>query len=286
MRPLVKIVLVALLMLLCSSGVLRAQQPFETDDADVTPEGKFHFESFNEYDWLQLSQAPHLRQNTFNMKLNYGLGHRLELDLDSPLIAIVNDSTARPRVPFGFGDTDFGIKWNFREEHKGSSVPALTAVAYIETPTGDSTTSLGSGLVDIWVYGVAQKTLTDTLVLHLNGGWLFHGNTSTGVVGIVTAHGHVATMGGSIVRTMNERVTLGLDLTAAVTRNAALERNQFQAMLGGNYSLREGLSLDAAFIVGHFEASPRIGLQVGLSWDIRAEPQTSSNRTSNPTTIR
>jgi hypothetical protein len=282
----VKNVLVALLMLLCSSGALRAQQPFETDDADVTPRGKFHFESFNEYDWLQLSQAPHLRQNTFNMKLNYGFGHGLELDLDSPLIAIVNDSTARPRVPFGLGDTDFGIKWNFRQEHKGSSAPALTAVAYIETPTGDSTTSLGSGLVDVWAYGVVQKTLTDTLVLHLNGGWLFHGNTSTGVVGIVTAHGHVATMGGSIVRTMNEKVTLGLDLTAAATRNASLERNQFQAMLGGNYSLREGLSLDAGLIVGHFEASPRIGVQVGFSWDIRAEPQASSSRTSNPTTIR
>jgi hypothetical protein len=52
---------------------LRAQQPFSTDDADVTPAGKVHFEAFDEYDWLQHSQVPHLRQNTLNMRINYGL---------------------------------------------------------------------------------------------------------------------------------------------------------------------------------------------------------------------
>ncbi len=49
-----------------------AQQPFYTDDADVTPKGGVHVESFDEYDWLQRSQAPHLQQNTINMRVNYG----------------------------------------------------------------------------------------------------------------------------------------------------------------------------------------------------------------------
>ena len=247
-----------------------AQQPFATDDADVTAKGKFHVESFNEYDWLQPSQFPHLRQNTLNMKANYGLGRGLELDLDTPLIAIMNDATATPRVPFGLGDTNFGIKWNVREER--GRVPAMTAVCYVEVPTGNARTELGSGLVDIWLYGVMQKTLKPNLILHVNGGWLFHGNTATGVVGLVTTHGHVATMGGSLVKKIDDKVTLGLDLTGAVTRNTLLERNQFQATLGGSYALRDGFSLDGGFIVGHFEASPRVGVQVGFSWDINPEP--------------
>ena len=80
-------------------SIAAAQQPFYTDDADVTPRGKVHFDFFNEYDWLKAGQAPHQRQNTFNMKMNYGLTDHLELDLDSPLLTIMNDPTGIPRRP-------------------------------------------------------------------------------------------------------------------------------------------------------------------------------------------
>jgi len=68
---------------------------------------------------------------------------------------------------------------------------------------------------------------------------------------------------------MSETWTLGIDITAAVTRNADLNRAQFQVMLGGNYAIHEGLTLDAGVIAGHFAASPRVGLQIGFSWDIQ-----------------
>ena len=134
----------------------RAQQPFSTDDADVTPKGWVHVEAFNEYDWLQFSQAPHRRQNTVNMRVNYGLGRGLELDLDSPLITIVNDATASPRRPFGIGDTNFGVKYSLRGEYPDSRAPALTVTVYIETPTGDAATGLGSGLIDVWILKQSQ----------------------------------------------------------------------------------------------------------------------------------
>src|SRR5436305_10662526 len=89
--------------------VANAQQPFSTDDADVTPRGTTHVEVFNEHDWLQSGQRPHLRQNTLNMRVNYGLTNRLELDLDAPLIAIFNASPSTPQRPFGVGDTNFGL---------------------------------------------------------------------------------------------------------------------------------------------------------------------------------
>jgi len=143
--------LLPLLIAMAWPTAVWAQQPFATDDADVTPKGKAHIEAFNEYDWLQLSQTPHLRQNTFNMRVNYGLGRDFELDLDSPLITILNDASTSPRRPFGLGDTNFGFKYHLRDERKDSKVPGLAMATYIELPTGNVPTGLGSGLTDLWV---------------------------------------------------------------------------------------------------------------------------------------
>jgi hypothetical protein len=257
-----------MLVAACPPALARAQQPFYTDDAAVTSKGAAHVECFNEHDWLQPSQMPHLHQNTVNTKINYGVGRDLELDLDAPFITIVNERTADPQQAVGFGDLDFGVKYNVHQEHDGSAVPAFSVASYIEVPTGEVSNDLGSGLVDVWIYGVVQKTLPRNFVAHLNGGYLFHGNTSTGAIGITTARGHVATMGGSVVRKVSEAATLGVDVTAAVTRNAALERAQFQVMLGGNYALAPGFSIDAGVIAGHYTASPRFGLLLGFSWDV------------------
>jgi hypothetical protein len=259
--------LACLIVAACSPSIVHAQQPFYTDDADVTARGRVHVEVFDEHDWLQTSQMPHLQQNTFNMKINYGMGRGLELDLDGPIITIVNDPSVAPQRPVGLGDVNLGMKFNFHEEHEGSSAPALSVASYVEVPTGEVSTGLGSGLVDVWIYVVVQKSLARDFVARLNGGYLFHGNTSTGTVGITTARGHVATMGGSLARRVSETVTLGVDVSAAATRNAALEREQFQVMLGGTYALGRGFGIAAGVIGGHYTASPRFGIQVGFSWD-------------------
>jgi hypothetical protein len=260
----------AVLMLLAGPwvGCLAAQQPFSTDDADVTARGMTHVEVFEEYDSLQPSQYPHLRQNTFNMRVNYGLTDQLELDLDAPLITIFNASPTTPPRPFGLGDTNFGMKYNVREDHHGANGVAVALVTYVEVPTGDVSSSLGSGATDVWVYTAIEKALTDRTTLRLNGGYLFVGNTSTGVVGITTTtHGHIATMGGSLVRTMTDKLQLGAEITAAAT-HGDLNRGQLQFVAGASYELRKGFSLDAGFIVGHFAASPREGIQLGISLDL------------------
>ena len=71
-------------------GFALAQQPFYTDDADVTDRGKFHLEFSNQYSWLQPSAFPNLRQNAAVVQLNYGLLERLEVGIDSPLLAVFN----------------------------------------------------------------------------------------------------------------------------------------------------------------------------------------------------
>ena len=112
MRPIIQ-----LATLLCcaiwGAGMARAQMPFYTDNADVTDEGTLHFEFYNEYDGLQSAQYPDLRQNTFNYKANYGLPHGLELDIDAPYLSIYR--APGTKTSNGPGDTDFGIKWNFRK---------------------------------------------------------------------------------------------------------------------------------------------------------------------------
>src|SRR6266478_6940790 len=88
--------------LLCVSAC--AQQPFYTDNSGVTDRGKFHLEFSNELDRLQHSQFPDRWQNTSNYRLNFGLPHDLEIDIDNPLLMILRDPVAHPPRARGFGD--------------------------------------------------------------------------------------------------------------------------------------------------------------------------------------
>ena len=103
------------------------------------------------HDALQHLQFPNLRQNTANYKLNYGLPHNLEVDLDSPYLAIFRALGTLPQTSAGVGDTNLGLKWNFHQESAASRVPALSASLYIEFPTGDAKHQLSSGLTDYWL---------------------------------------------------------------------------------------------------------------------------------------
>jgi hypothetical protein len=255
------------LFVVCAMAIapqLPAQMPFYTDDPDVTDRGKWHFEFFNEYDGLQSSQYPDLRQNTANFKLNYGLPHNLEWDIDAPYLSIYRAPEAQSAS--GIGDTDLGLKWNFRKSARPFS-PALAASLYIEFPTGDTHKQLSSGLRDYWLNFIAQEPLTDKTRLTLNLGFLFAGNTSTGVVGIQTTHGHVYTGGLSLTHDFNPRLTLGCEAYGGVADTSGLGKDQLQGLGGGSYTLRNGFSLAFALLGGKFEASPRIGGQVGFAVD-------------------
>lgn len=121
-------------LLLIGAAPSRAQQPFVTDDAEVTDAGHWHFQYSNEYDVLQKSAYPNLRQDWQNFVVQYGLAHHVEVNVDFPLILIENGG-ATPGA-FGFGDLDFAAKWKVVEETPGSKRPAFTVNAAVEFPTG------------------------------------------------------------------------------------------------------------------------------------------------------
>jgi Putative MetA-pathway of phenol degradation len=244
---------------------LAAQLPFYTDDPAVTDRGKFHFEFFNELDVLQQPQYPNLRQNTVNYKLNYGLPYNLELDVDAPYLSIFRALGAPAST--GAGDTNVGIKWNFHKEAPGASMPAMGVSLYVEFPTGDSSQQLGSGLTDYWLNYIVQKSLSEKTRVTANLGYLFTGNTSTGVLGITTVRGHVFAGGISVLHDFTPKLTLGGEVYGGYSNNGDLGRSQLQLLVGGEYALRDGLSVSFGLLGGRYIASPRIGGQVGFAVD-------------------
>jgi len=250
---------------LCGTKSVQAQLPFYTDDPGVTEPGKWHFEFFNEFDALQHPQFPNLRQNTANYKLNYGLPYNLELDIDAPFLSIFRAAGAQ--TSNGMGDTNLGVKWNFHKASKNSHIPALAASLYIEFPTGDTSQQLGSGLTDYWLNLIAQQPLSDKTRINVNVGFLFAGNTSTGVLGIQTTRGHVYPGGLSLLHDFTPRLTLGGEIYGGVSDNKGLGRNQLQGMLGGQYTIRNGFTFDFGLLAGKYFASPRLGAQIGFSLD-------------------
>jgi hypothetical protein len=260
------VIFVLIAMTLAMPQKSLAQQPFFTDDANTTGPRKFHFEFTNQFDILQRSSFPNLRQNTSSFTLNYGLLERVELGLNIPVIAIFNDPSNRPRNAFGFGDTNISVKYNFHKEQQDSGIPALTITFNLELPTGDKDRQLGSALLDYSFNGVLQKTLTERTTLRLNSGILFSGNTLTGAVGIQT-RGAVFTGAASIVRQFTPKLDLGVEMTGAVSRNLNLGAGALQFQFGGNYVLKEGFTLDFGIGGGHFSGSPRAGAQLGISVD-------------------
>jgi hypothetical protein len=250
-----------------SSPSVNAQIPFYTDDADTTEKGKFHLEFFNEHDWLQRSSLPGTRQNTSNLTLNYGLTDRIELGVNAPFIKIFNERQSRLGSPMGVGDTQVGVKVRVRDEREGSRLPAISVVFYVEAPTGSTRKQTGSGLVDYWLYGVLQKSLTKRTTGRLNGGILFAGNSSTGLIGIRGARGQVFTANGSLVRDFTPKLKLGVELFGGVTNNFNLSRGQLEGQIGGSYAVRENFAFTFGVLGGRFPASPRVGIHVGFAYD-------------------
>lgn len=255
-----------LTFLLLFAATVHAQQPFVTDDADVTPKRKFHVEFSNEFDLLQKSAFPNLKQNTADFELDYGLFEHVELGVAAPLLTIFNAAGTSPKTVTGIGDMNLSVKYNFLREREDSRLPAMTISVSFELPTGDTDRQLGSGLADFYINGVLQKSVSKKAKLRLNGGVLFSGNETTGVIGI-KSRGTVFTAGGSLVKQFTPKLQLGMELTGAMTKDFQLGKGQLQTLLGGNYQVRDSMSFDFGILAGKYAASPRVGVQLGISID-------------------
>jgi hypothetical protein len=136
----------------------------------------------------------------------------------------------------------------------------------LELPSGDIKRQLGSGLADFYLNGILQKSINKQTRLRLNGGILFSGNETTGVIGI-KSRGTVFTAGGSLVKQFTPKLQLGMELTGAMTKQFELGKGHLQSLLGGNYQFKSNASFDFGIVAGKYAASPRAGVQLGISVD-------------------
>jgi len=255
-----------LTLLFLVAATTQGQQPFVTDDTDVTPRHKFELEVANEFDILPRLDYPALRQNGTDFGLNYGLFEKVEIGLAVPLLAISSSHVVTPKNVFGVSDSTLHLKYNFYKEREKSRLPAMAIEGLVQFHTGDVSKGLGSGLTDYFVNGILQKTVTSKTMFRLNGGILFSGNLATGQLGIKT-RGRVFTAGASVVKTVSKKLDLGVEITGAVTSNFDLGAGQLQSMIGGNYVLNERMTFDFGVVAGHFAASPRVGVVLGFTRD-------------------
>jgi hypothetical protein len=137
-----------------AAAPIYAQMPFYTDDTALTPTNTLHFEIFDEYDGLQSSQFPDERQNTADFKINISPFSHLELDVDVPYLAIQRASGSDSSL--GIGDTNFGAKWNFPARSDPSAANFAMSF-YMEFPTGNAASGLGSGLTDYWLNFIRNR---------------------------------------------------------------------------------------------------------------------------------
>jgi hypothetical protein len=253
--------LAAILFLLGASASLRAQQPFLTDDPNVTARGKFHFESYNQFAVLSVIARPGLSQDTTNLVLQYGLLERVEANVDIPLLLLMNDRTSANA--FGLGDLDFAVKVRLLDETPGTLWPAVAVTVALELPTGSASRGLGSGFTDFGVNTIYQKSLAKGTTLQANLGYQFNGNTLTGDIGIRTI-GRILSSGVSVAHDVAPFLRLGLDLNGALIKDTGPGGRQLQLTAGGNYTLAEDATLDFALATGWF-SSPRFAVLIGVA---------------------
>ncbi len=256
-----------LLWLACAAGAARAQQPFNTDNVDVTDYHGWHVEVANEYDGLHAVNFPAFRQNTFNVKFAFGLLHDVEVGADNQFILIQNQpGNGLPQDAIGLGDFDFSVKWHFHKEHEGSRWPSMAMSFAVEFPTGDSKHGIGSGLTDYTGNLVFEHAFSDSTTWRVNTGMVFAGNQQTGALGVKT-RGTLFQGGTSLVHQFTKRLDLGAEITGVASSDLNLGRGALQVLGGGNYELKPKLTLDFAITGGWFVGSPRIGGQLGFSYD-------------------
>ena len=70
-----------------------------------------------------------------------------------------------------------------------------------------------------------------------------------------------------LLHDFNLRLTLGGEVYGGIDDDPGLGRSELQAMVGGQYEIRNGLGLAFGLLGGKYVASPRVGAQIGFSVD-------------------
>jgi hypothetical protein len=115
-----------------------AGPPFVTDDPEPVDYQHFEINGF--------TQGTHVRGETAGtlagVDANYGLVPNVQVHMLAPLAF---DRRGGSATRFGYGDTEFGVKYRFIEGQKDGWRPQVALYPFLEVPTGDAERHLGTG---------------------------------------------------------------------------------------------------------------------------------------------
>ncbi len=178
-NPWQKKLLVALALILVGSSLkVLAGPPFLTDDPVPVDYQNWEFYIASQHTqtadgWS--GTAPHF-------ELNYGVVTNVQLHLIAPL---AYNAPADGGTQYGYGDTEFGVKFRFIQET--DHLPQAAIFPLLEVPTGSESHGLGSGHVQAFLPLWLQKSFGDWTI-YGGGGYGINpgaGNENWGFVGAV-----------------------------------------------------------------------------------------------------
>ena len=184
---------VAASLSLALTSSLHAGPPFITDDPE--PVDYQHWEFYVASadakvggDWS--GTAPHI-------EINYGVIDNVQLHVIAPLgYDLPPDGSAH----YGYGDTEFGVKFRFIQET--NDLPQIGIFPLVEIPTGSASDNLGNGhwqaFLPVWL----QKSW---------GSWTAYGGGGYGVNSL-NGHNNWAFIGGVLQKQLTKNVAIGAEV--------------------------------------------------------------------------
>jgi len=192
-----KIILFGILLTSC---IAVAGPPFVTDDPEPVEYQHWEF-----YTGSQLVHGTDGWSGTLpQFELNYGPIPHLQVGMIIPAVSFVAPSDG-PRQ-FGYGDMQFGAKYQFVEETE--ILPKIALFPHVDVPTGDQERGLGAGNPDYFIPLWLQKNF---------GPWTTYGG---GGYSINPGEGNQNSwfLGWLVQRRMTSHLTLGTEVFHETSR--------------------------------------------------------------------
>jgi len=157
----------------------------------------------------------------------------------------------------GIGDLALGAKWNPLSEEDYWAGHALSFSTKLPTASNDK--GIGTGKADFDLTYIASKSLSDTWSAHLNVGYTWTGDPSSGAEPDILHSG--LAVGWFVAPELELVSEVIADLTVPRADDAVVECN-----CGLRWSVHEKLILDAAVGTKLLNEAPDLTATLGLTW--------------------
>jgi len=184
-----------------------AGPPFKTDDPEPV--------EYKHWEIYLGSQYSHDRdQNSATLphiEVNYGAVPNIQIHLIAPMQYVKPEGEASQ---YGYGDTEFGIKYRFIQETK--YVPQVGTFPLIEIPTGESSRGLGNGKTQLFLPLWFQKSWGPWTTYGGGGYWVTSGEDNR----------DWWYFGWLVQREINKKLTLGAELYYKTASKADIDESK------------------------------------------------------------